>query len=90
MPSIEFDRWFSVDGLDARWLNGSPAGRKARCDRSWQHLVEPDEPRLQINDGKGPKRSRGHGNRASFVCWSCASAEFGLKPPPRIDQQELW
>jgi hypothetical protein len=87
-----FNRWFQLNKCDARWLESSPIDRVARCDRQFRHVVQPYEPRLQINDGRGPKRVRARrvNLSPSYLCVSCAASEFGLRPPTNPNQGELW
>lgn len=87
---MNYGQWFRIDGLDARWLERSPANKPARCDRRWNHKVEAQEPRLQLNDGQGPQRARAKGNQPSYLCMSCAADELGLRPPTNPNQGELW
>lgn len=88
----KWNSWFKVSGIDMRWLPRSPANRMARCDRVFNHLVEPDEPRLQVDSDEGPIRKRGKGKRHEYLCQRCAFTAYELQVPSLMDesQQELF
>lgn len=81
--AVKYGEWFRIHQTDMRWLANSPVNRTARCDRAWQHIVGPDEPRLQVDTGKGPNRKRGHGKRHEYLCAGCALRFVGTTPPAR-------
>lgn len=64
-----------------RWLEKSPANRTSRCDGQWSHVVAPQQPRLQVDNKKGPVRKRGKGKNHQYLCMMCAKERYGLMPP---------
>jgi len=80
--------WFRVEGLDMRWLPKSPVDKVARCDRDRMHVVGPDTPRLQVDNGEGPKRKRGHGKQHEYLCQACALRVYGQRPPSLMKENQ--
>ena len=72
-----------------RWLDSHPKGRVAACDKCHKR-VWPDQPRMQVHDGKG--RFDNKGTASSYWCSECAGKE-GIHPPipEHLGTQEgLW
>lgn len=81
--------WTSYQGVWVRWHPKSPVNRKAQCEsrhHEGDKTVEPDEPRLEVDNNKGKVRARGKGKRNQWVCQVCASAV----PHKPDDSQERW
>ena len=92
MSSLQYGKWFRAKGTDLRWLEKSPVGRAARCDRRWSHVVPPGAPRLQADTQAGPLRKRGKGKRHEYLCVECAFEVFGVRPPSVVweNQEKLF
>ena len=86
---MKWNVWFKQNKTDMRWLKKSTANRVSRCDMVWSHVVQPEQPRLQVDNGAGPARKGGHGKRHQYLCVACAFVHFGIDPPaPVIENQE--
>ncbi len=59
--------WFKIGGIEARWWQGSPRDKWARCDVGGED-VAPHQWRLMVDNGLGPQRARAHGKRNQWMC----------------------
>jgi hypothetical protein len=85
---VKFGEWFKVEGTDMRWLKRSPANRTSRCDRNWSHVVTSEKPRLQVDNGEGPSRARGHGKQHEYLCSECAGTFYEQWPPSEMEENQ--
>ena len=87
-----YGRWFRVGKTDVRWLEKSPVGRTARCDRFFNHVVQAEDPRFVVDSGAGPTRVRGKKKRNEYLCRACADRFYDSQPPSmlRENQGELF
>ena len=72
------EMWFKVGGIEARWWQGSPVDKWARCD-ACKREVAPYHWRLMVDDGLGPERARAHGKRNRWLCDDCGDDWITLK-----------
>jgi hypothetical protein len=79
---VLYGEWFDHQGTQMRWISGSSGTTPQRCDRVWNHIVQPDEPRLCVDNGDGPPRKRGHGKQHEYICRHCAYRDEGHQLPP--------
>ena len=63
--------WFMHKGFWVKWLSKSPANRASRCD-GCKRTVLRHEPRLMVDNDKGPERKRGKGKNHQYICTGCA------------------
>jgi len=85
---MDWNKRFRTYGVDMRWSEKSPVNKVARCDRTWSHIVQADSPRLQVDNGQGPERKRGHGKLHQYLCVACALAMYGQRPPSPMDDNQ--
>lgn len=85
---MKWNTWFRAEGMDMRWMSKSPIGKVARCDNNRMHVVGPDSPRLQVDNGMGPDRKRGHGKRHEYLCQDCAWRFYQTKPPSLMAENQ--
>jgi len=86
--TADYNVWFKVSGTDVRWLEKSPANRVSRCDRGWNHVVQPEEPRLVVDNGAGPSRKKGKGKRNEYLCRTCAERYYQTRPPSMLQKNQ--
>ncbi len=82
-------------GVRFKWLQSG--SRVSPCDKCHRQVM-PDQPRLQLFDGRGPGRIKSRGSHASYWCQRCAS-RAGLSVPeftpeavrePEMEQEGLF
>ena len=81
--------WVQHQGVWVRWHPKSPIGRRSRCEgrnHEGDRWVQPDEPRLEVDNDKGKQRKTGKGKRNQWVCQVCA-VDVPHKPD---DNQKAW
>jgi len=78
-------RWFRHGEHWVRWLEQSPADRASACDHCHRRVMK-DEPRLQVDNDRGPERKRGKGKRHTYLCGKCAKDV----PHVTVDQMDLF
>ena len=86
--TVEYGRWFKIGKTDVRWLDKSPVGRTARCDRSFNHVVQAADPRFVVDSGVGPTRVKGRKKRNEYLCRACAKQFFDSVPPSMLEENQ--
>jgi len=74
--------WFMHKGHWVRWLEQSPAKRASACDHCMRRVLQ-HEPRLQVDNDKGPERKRGKGKKHTYLCSTCG------KDVPHVTADQL-
>jgi len=83
-----YGRWFKVGKTDVRWIEKSPVGHTARCDRFFNHVVQAEDPRFVVDSGAGPQRARGKKKRNEYLCRACADRFYDSQPPSMLKENQ--